>query len=679
MIERTRFDCARLNRTFDVYRSRGIPLDLPPVSDYEGFAKKYPVTRKEDLRALANQMSDMDLFRSCSIVCTSGTSSDPTTIAAGLWEDIESDSYPAQLTKLIGAHVFSHGDSVANLFSAGGLGGLYEGVNRMLDVLKVTLLSVGRIDTLPSTDFYLDTLAKFRVNVLCGTPSSIIQTAHLAAAAGAELHIEKIVFTGEPFFASKRAYVENIWRGVKFYSLYGSTECGFIGLSTPSMPSGCFQILSDWYFLEIDPRGDLLVTDLRAPIVPLIRYRLGDRAELARCGPRKRLYLKVHGRSDDRFNYMGNLISFERLSSTITQSHGIDRIQVRLRSDCDGNDILGVAVEANADDRLAIRDTVLSLPEIREGVEKGVGDVEILLSDGMIFNSRTKLPPIVDERSNGGTGPHLQRPSMPAALVELLSLVERAAATEIAEATLEQTFQLHRQVAKLILALESDQGASLHFLDVPEVAHAASLYQVFLLKWEALVEALSRQANAGDRDPNASRHLLDEIGRHFRQVYRQMTDAEIKLLSDLRDRTVCQVGVGEMPLSLLRYRQRTGCRLIGLDREEDRVAYATDFLAHLGMSRETTHGAVELIAVDGADFDYHECDVVILAASVEPKTKVLQRIFDTRPNNITILNRSTRGWNSFLYPPSPLPTHARLQVTGTTSATPISTTGYHAA
>ncbi len=99
----------------------------------------------------------------------------------------------------------------------------------------------------------------------------------------------------------------------KIFNLYGSTEMPWIAMTCPE--SDLLHVMSDYYYVEVlredgtpanpGETGQLVITDMVVKAAPLIRYRIGDLAELAAspcpCG-RPFLSLKsVCGRTNDIF------------------------------------------------------------------------------------------------------------------------------------------------------------------------------------------------------------------------------------------------------------------------------------------------------------------------------------------------------------------------------------------
>lgn len=95
----------------------------------------------------------------------------------------------------------------------------------------------------------------------------------------------------------KRYAVLKAFPDMQIYSLYGHSETGFIGVNTSACNYSYHHLLSDFFFIELTEKKEILVTDLTNPLIPLFRYYVGDIGELiengCECGnPTPVLFLK---------------------------------------------------------------------------------------------------------------------------------------------------------------------------------------------------------------------------------------------------------------------------------------------------------------------------------------------------------------------------------------------------
>jgi phenylacetate-CoA ligase len=148
--------------------------------------------------------------------------------------------------------------------------------------------------------------------VLLSTPTYALRMADVADQIGVNLSaagIRTTIHAGEPgaSIASTRAAIEAAYSAVA-YDHTGMTELGPTGFSC-SARDGVHLVETEFIF-EVLPSGELVATNLGRWGSPLIRYRTGDRVELASepcsCGsPFLKILGGIHGRVDDMFTVRG--------------------------------------------------------------------------------------------------------------------------------------------------------------------------------------------------------------------------------------------------------------------------------------------------------------------------------------------------------------------------------------
>lgn len=406
------FNCDRINQLLSYYHQQSPNLDLPKkILNYEEFCTTIPILYDNDLNQRVHDFLRLGLLNNCTFTTSSATSGNYKLIAQRIDQIIKPtpDNYPYHLIAAISKFkVFNSTDIVANLTSAGGMSMLFDRSNRLLEVCGASLLPIGRLDTMGHTQAtYLKYMVDLSVNTLFGTPSSLIQCANALQEAKLQLNIEKVVFVGEMFTKVKRDYTRHFFPKMQVYGLYGQTETGVLGIHTPHCHDDFYHLFTDFFFVEITSSGEILITDLTKPVVPLFRYYVGDLGELNQeaCSCKSFLpTLRLKGRCDKKFNYMGNLISYEKIKQLIAENYGkkLD-IQIQLRSDDLGNDLLNIIVDDNETNLNMIKAKLInalsSVDEINEGIQKKVGKINLYSRDRFLISHRMKLPLIIDTRS----------------------------------------------------------------------------------------------------------------------------------------------------------------------------------------------------------------------------------------------------------------------------------------
>ncbi len=161
-----------------------------------------------------------------------------------------------------------------------------------------------------------------RPTVLVSTPTYALRLAEVAKAMGidtAQLGVRVTIHAGEPgaSIPATRKRIEDLW-GAKAYDHCGMTEVGGVGFEC-SAQVGPHVIENEFIAEVIDPKtgesleeghGEIVLTTLGRAATPLIRFRSGDLADVARkrcaCG-RTFAHLRggLLGRADDMMTIRG--------------------------------------------------------------------------------------------------------------------------------------------------------------------------------------------------------------------------------------------------------------------------------------------------------------------------------------------------------------------------------------
>ncbi|MFD9900945.1 hypothetical protein [Mesorhizobium sp. NPDC059025] len=406
MKSHSRFDVSKFNLMIATYNEATPERNLPEVSSYEHFCAAYPVTDREFLRSAGEDLLKRGQLTGCYIVSTSGTTSTPVVMANRIWKNPTDDSYPRQFYNFISENIFRSEDVIANLFFPGGFGLLYEGACRFLEPTGATILPIGRMDSFQNDRPHFQLFQRLGLNTLIGSPSSIVEFARNSAQFSVNINIRKVVFSSEAFYPSKREYIRSIWPAASFYSLYGATEFGLACVGLPTFETNRHHLFEDWFVVEVDNDDNLYITDLKGPLVPIIRYRIGDRGSLVSL-PDGSSQLELRGRSDNAFNCGGALIKFETIVQKIRHAgvsvHADDRnIQLILRSGESGQDQMDIVLDLDISENSEIAKSVLaevsSIKEISEDIRRGAVQLNVLGRDKIHTSRRSKRPAVVDLR-----------------------------------------------------------------------------------------------------------------------------------------------------------------------------------------------------------------------------------------------------------------------------------------
>lgn len=128
-----------------------------------------------------------------------------------------------------------------------------------------------------------------------------------------------------------RRLLERVFR-VPVYTLYGSTETGHLLIETPDNQLRASQETAVLEILNADARGigELVVSTLSNPLMPLLRYRIGDLVSAQRHSYGTRFVL--HGRAADAF-YLANgrRVTVKDVDDSLAEIPGLLHYQLRQR------------------------------------------------------------------------------------------------------------------------------------------------------------------------------------------------------------------------------------------------------------------------------------------------------------------------------------------------------------
>lgn len=290
-------------------------------------------------------------------------------------------------------HVFTGagvqaGDRVFFAFSFGPFIGFWSALAgaRRLGLLSIT---AGGLDSANR----LRAIQAVQPTVFLSTPSYALHLAELAREQGVDLaagSVRVTIHAGEPganILATKRR-IEEAW-GARAYDHTGATEVGATGFECVAQ-DGTHLIESEFIAEVLDPEtglpvpagapGELVITSLGRPGMPVVRYRTRDRVLLRtdRCACGRsfaRMAGGIIGRADDMITVRGINVFPSAIENIVREFPAVAEFQIELSEDRAMQQLrLRVELAAGADaavlehltgalrSRLAIRVEVLPAP-----------------------------------------------------------------------------------------------------------------------------------------------------------------------------------------------------------------------------------------------------------------------------------------------------------------------------
>lgn len=236
------------------------------------------------------------------------------------------------------------------------------------------------------------------------------------------MQIDKVLYGGEHLYDSDKEEIRSRF-GTEVIAApgYGTVDSWYIGYQCLACPTGVFHAHDDGCHIEIvDPdtgrhcgpgeTGTLLATALPRRLTPIIRYRVGDRAQWLSgecpCGRATPLF-KLLGRADDVLRIGFDSVDYNYLQDVALKTPGATGTLQMEKVRKQGRDQLIVRVETplseEAHPEFAHRFAhaiVASRPSLREFIsQRTVWPVEVqcVQAGGLPRNPRTgKLVRVID-------------------------------------------------------------------------------------------------------------------------------------------------------------------------------------------------------------------------------------------------------------------------------------------
>ncbi len=186
-----------------------------------------------------------------------------------------------------------------------------------------------------------------------------------------------------------------------------------------------------------------------------------------------------------------------------------------------------------------------------------------------------------------------------------------------------------------------DFDSAKHILDDEKMNKALKLIRKFYLYIGARLETNNATQIIESEDPQAT---LDTF--HFYERYEGLLTNESKLAHWHEDKTFVFVGSGPLPLTLILFRQKFGCKCIGIEIQEDVAELSRKVIKKLGLD-----DGIEILVGDETLLKDIDFDILMVAAFAEPKERVFSNVWEIVDEKTPVLVRTYSGMRAILYAP----------------------------
>ncbi|WP_371493718.1 AMP-binding protein [Kitasatospora sp. NBC_00374] len=311
---------ARAATRFPHFADKYRALDL--TGDFDVTA--LPEMTREDVTAAAEQAAGERPRPASAYLFTSGGSTAEPKLA---W--IPTEMHLGELTRHW--QPLGPSDVLANLASPGRLWSAHYCYNRLAELAGADVIGLGYIAD-EELGQWLDFLARHGTTAVAGTPSQLLRILRYCERTGHRFAstVRAGIWFGEPCDPHLPELRDRVAPGFGLWGNYGSTETWVIGHNGPDCPTDTFHLLPYQHVELVD--GAVLVTTLHpGAVAPVIRYRIGDRAEpvACRCG-RPGDTLRIAGRESSLVKFAGTLVSPQQLVQIAKELPGVHAAQIVL-------------------------------------------------------------------------------------------------------------------------------------------------------------------------------------------------------------------------------------------------------------------------------------------------------------------------------------------------------------
>ncbi|MFA6604061.1 MAG: hypothetical protein WCT10_04470 [Patescibacteria group bacterium] len=342
------------------------------------------------------------------VVASGGTTSSPKFI---FYTEAEVETLSQNLAEHLLANGVASGDRILNYTPIGGLYGTFIMVNRAFMLLPILNIPMGIAG---HHDHAIMAIQRFRANAILGMPTSLLDLARHMVEKGVTTSIDKVFYAGEMMYPAGAELLRKAWTCQAIRSAgYATNDVGTVGWQCLHCNQGEHFPFRNVVVEIID--DEIVVTPLYRRLMPIIRYRTGDRGQWVKpsCGCGNGLPLfKLLGRADDVILIWGcSLVHDNLILPLVDCDLDTTAVQIEVRSASD-QELLTVRFEcaslATLPDNLMARlrdEAHHRNPELQDLVPRQLLDVRLFFEPvrpgTLKRNERTgKVVPFLDLRAS---------------------------------------------------------------------------------------------------------------------------------------------------------------------------------------------------------------------------------------------------------------------------------------
>jgi phenylacetate-coenzyme A ligase PaaK-like adenylate-forming protein len=192
------------------------------------------------------------------------------------------------------------------------------------------------VESMAADTTAVDVARQFHANMIIGEPGRLVQLAQHLRDTGQRLPVQSVLAAGEAVRPAQRRLFAEVFATDVLLSAYGSAETGVWAYRGADDDPDVFHYDPRMLHVEIletdaDGVGVMVVTNLLRRHVPVLRYRMGDRARWIARGETRSTFQFV-GREASSFTLDGSYFNLPAVSPVLAE---MTDYQLHLSSDAD--------------------------------------------------------------------------------------------------------------------------------------------------------------------------------------------------------------------------------------------------------------------------------------------------------------------------------------------------------